>query len=160
MECGNQHPAYRIGDVVFKWKKYSVETVKVADGWRYPDTGDYIRIDYTDSTAEFEIARKSNQNHKGLAPTYGNNELISLDWGTVPHSTQSIGSTIVTDYTSAIPSDGVIYVKILNTAGWDILLNPNYVYLNNLVSSSDYNSDGTMKYLKLVTPIYLSLIHI
>ena len=143
-------PAYRTGDVVFKWKKYSVENAKVADGWRYPGTGDYTRIDYTDSTAEFEIARKSNMNDKGLAPTYGDNELISLDWGTVPHSTQSVGSTIVTDDDKS----HVIYVKILNTAGWDILVNPNYVYLNNLFSSSDYNSDGTMKYLHLVTPIY------
>ena len=146
-------PAYRIGDVVFKWKKYSVGTVKIADGWRYPGTGNYTRIDYTDSTAEFEIARKPDQHPERLAPTYGNNELISLDWGTVPHSTQSVGSTIVTDYTSTIPSDDVVYVKILNTAGWDTPVNPNYVYLNSL-SSSGYNSDGTMKYLKLVTPIY------
>ena len=148
-------PTYGIGDVVFKWKKYSVENVKVADGWKYPGTSGYTHIvDYTDSTAEFEIARKSELNDKGLAPTYGDNELISLDWGTVSHSTQSVGSTIVTDYTSTSPSDAVIYVKILNTAGWDTPVNPNYVYLNNLVSSSDYNSDGTMKHLKLVAPIY------
>lgn len=152
-------PTYGIGDVVFKWKKYSVETVKVADGWRYPGTGDFIIQEYNDNAAEFEIARKSNMNDKGLAPTYGDNELISLDWGTVPHSTQSVGSTIVTDEDKS----HVIYVKITDTTGWDtprgmygseVSLNPNYVYLNNLVSSSDYNSDGTMKHLHLVTPIY------
>ena len=116
MVYGNQHPAYRIGDVVFKWKKYSVEIVKVADGWRYPGTIAYIiRQKYSDNAAEFEIARKSNQDHKGLAPTYGNNELISLDWGTVPHSTQSVGSTIVTDEDKSY----VIYVKITDTTGWD-----------------------------------------
>ena len=57
MVDGNQHIELVI--LLFKWKKYSRGNVKVADRWRYPDTSDYIHIDYTDNTAEFEITKKS-----------------------------------------------------------------------------------------------------
>lgn len=137
-------PTHKTGEVTFIWKKYAVEQIKTADGWTWG--GDSFSVLY-DGTPEFENSNSSST--KKYVPTYENDELISLDWGTVSHSTVVAGSVLY---------DDLDYVKFPDTTGWRVgsgevvkNINPNYIYY---IVGGSYGSDGIMTRMDLKSPIY------